>query len=205
MNITGARGVLAENSLMLKRALAGVLGFLSLCLSLAAQQTQDKTIALEQSRNSSALDAASALTLSQSDIFGTVDSSILIHGLPVPILTDGRHFPVSGELARMGMMPVDLFPIAFLSAVEMPMASNSPTRRTDSPGELETLRLNRDLYSSGEMGFSYGTTIGKFGYETKQGYIMGTVGNDKFQITAGASYQESSFRIPRQSVWIPSR
>ena len=33
-----------------------------------------------------------------------------------------------------------------------------------------------------------------------QSYIVGTVGNDKFQITAGASYEESSFRIPRSAV-----
>jgi hypothetical protein len=47
------------------------------------------------------------------------------------------------------------------------------------------------------MGVLYGTTIGKFGYETKQAYIQGTVGNDKFQITAGVSSEESSWRFPR--------
>ena len=182
---------------MIKRALPAVLGFLSLCLPLAAQQTEDETITLEQLRNTSALDAASALTLYQPDIFSTVDSSILIHGLPVPTLLDGRRFPVSNELARMGMMPLDLFPIAFLSAVEAPKVNASPTRARIRLGELENLRLNRGFYSSGEMGVFYGTTTGKFGYETKQAYIVGTVGNDKFQITAGVSSEESSWRIPR--------
>jgi hypothetical protein len=180
---------------MNKGALPVVLGFLSLCLPLAAQ-TEDETITLEQLRNTSALDAASALTLYQADIFSTVDSSILIHGLPVPTLVDGRRFPVSGELARMGMTTLDLFPVAFMSAVSAPEANAASRHDTDSLGELENLRLKQGLYSSGEMGFLYGTTTGKFGYETKQGYIVGTVGNDKFQITAGASYQESRGRIP---------
>lgn len=175
---------------MIKRALPAVLGFLSLCLPLVAQQAED---------------AASTLSLYQPDIFSTIDSSILIHGLPVPTLLDARRFPASNELARMGMVPRDLFPIALVSAVQAPEVSASSTRDTDSLGELESLRLNRGLYTSGEMGFLYGTTTGKFGYETKQSYIMGTVGNDKFQITAGASYQDSSWRIPRQGVLAPPR
>jgi hypothetical protein len=182
---------------MIKRALPAVLGFLSLCLPLAAQQTEEETIALEQLRNTSALDAASALTLYQSDIFSTVDSSILIRGLPVPTLVDGRRLPVSNALARMGMVPRDLFPLALMSAVPAPEVSASSTRDTDSLGELESLRLKRGLYTSGEMGVFYGTTTGKFGYQTKQAYIQGTVGNDKFQITAGVSSEESNWRFPR--------
>lgn len=180
---------------MNKGAFTVVLGFLSLCLPLAAQQTEDETITLEQLRSTVALDTASALTLYQPDIFSTVDSAVLIHGLPVPTLLDGRRLPVSSTLARMGMTPLNLFPIALVSAADVPNAS--PISGKDSPGELENLRSNRDFYSSGEMGFLYGTTTGKFGYETKQAYIQGTVGNDKFQITAGVSSEESSWRFPR--------
>jgi hypothetical protein len=182
---------------MNKGALTVVLGFLSLCLPLAAQQTEDETITLEQSRSTGALDTAAALTLYQPDIFSTVDSSVLIHGLPVPTLLDGRRFPVSNELARMGTMPLDLFPIALVSAVDIPRVNASPINGADSLGEMENLRADRGFYSSGEMGFLYGTTTGKFGYETKQSYIQGTVGNDKFQITAGVSSEESSWRFPR--------
>jgi hypothetical protein len=190
---------------MNKGALTVVLGFLSLCLSVAAQQTEDEAITLEPLRNTSALDAASALTLYQPDIFGTVDSSVLIHGLPVPALLDGRRLPVSSVLARMGMTPLDLFPIALVSAVDAPRANAPRVDGSDSLGEMENLRADRGFYSSGEMGFLYGTTTGKFGYETQQGYILGTVGNDKFQITAGASYQESSGRIPRFGSFTPPR
>ena len=182
---------------MIKRALPAVLGFLSLCLPLAAQQTEDETITLEQLRSTVALDTAAALTLYQPGIFSTVDSSILIHGLPVPTLLDGRRLPVSSALARMGMTPLDLFPVALLSAVEVQKVNASPIYGADSPGGVVNLRPNRDFYSGGEMGVSYGTTTGKFGYETKQAYIQGTVGNDKFQITAGVSSEESSWRFPR--------
>jgi|HubBroStandDraft_4_1064222.scaffolds.fasta_scaffold14053_4 hypothetical protein len=190
---------------MNKGALTVVLGFLSLCLPLAAQQTEDETIALEQSRSPGALDTAAALTLYQPDIFGTVDSSVLIHGLPVPTLLDGRRFPISNALARMGMVPLDIFPIALVSALEIPKRNASPIDSKDLPGEVDYSRANRDFYSSGEMGFLYGTTTGKFGYETKQSYIQGTVGNDKFQITAGVSYQDSSWRIPRSGQFTPPR
>jgi hypothetical protein len=48
----------------------------------------------------------------------------------------------------------------------------------------------------GEMGASYGFSTGKYGGESEAGYIVGGVGNDKFQITAGASYENSNFRVP---------
>jgi hypothetical protein len=182
---------------MIKRALPAVVGFLGLCLPLAAQQSENETITPASLRNASNLDTAAALTLYQPNIFGTVDSSVLIHGLPVPTVLDGRRFPVSNALARMGMTTLDFFPLAFLSAVEAPKVNATRSRDTDSPDEVEYSRLNRDFYTSGEMGLFYGTTVGKFGYETKQSYIVGTVGNDKFQITAGVSSQESSGRIPR--------
>jgi len=182
---------------MIKRALPAVVGFLGLCLPLAAQQSENETIAPAPLRNTSALDTAASLTLYQPNIFGTVDSSVLIHGLPVPTVLDGRRFPVSNALARMGMATLDFSPVAFLNAVETPRVSTTRVQDADSPDEVEYSRLNRGFYTSGEMGFSYGTTLGKFGYETKQSYIVGTVGNDKFQITAGVSSQESSGRIPR--------
>jgi outer membrane receptor protein involved in Fe transport len=197
-----ARGVSAVNSLMIKRAFPAVLGFLSLCLPLAAQQTnrpeqtEDDTITLEQLRRTGAVDTASALTLYLPDIFSTVGSSLLLHGLPARTLLDGRRFPISGALDRMGMTPFDLFPVAFLSAVEIQKVNASPMYGTDSPGGVVNLRLNRD-YSGGEVGVFYGKSSGKFGREDKQSYILGSVGDEKFHITAGAAYEESSGRVPR--------
>ena len=191
---------------MIKRALPAVVGFLSLCLPLAAQQTNpfegvdDETITLDQLRHTSALDAASALTLYQPDIFRTVDGSILIHGLPALTLLDGRRFPISSAMGRMGMTPLDIFPVAFLSAVDVQKVNGSPVYGTDSPGGVVNFRLNR-YYSGGEVGLFYGR--GKHGYEEKQAYILGGVGDDRFQITAGAAYQETSGRISHWSLTPP--
>ena len=51
----------------------------------------------------------------------------------------------------------------------------------------------------GEIGFLYGKSSGSngFGREDKAGYIIGTVGNDKFSITAGYYRQETNFNSPR--------
>ena len=57
--------------------------------------------------------------------------------------------------------------------------------------------MNR-VYTSGEVGVAYGKSTGKYGGEVLQSYITGTVGNDKFQITAGAAYEESTLRFPRR-------
>jgi outer membrane receptor protein involved in Fe transport len=184
---------------MIKRAVPAVLAFISLCLQLAAQ---DETITLEQLRQTGALDTASALTLHRPDIFSTVDGSILIHGLPVLTLLDGRRFLASSELGRMGMSPLDLFPVAFLSAVDVQKVNASPIYGTDSPGGVVNVRLNR-YYTGGEVGLFYGS--GKHGREDKQAYMLGGVGDDKFQITAGAAYQESRGYIPRSGALIPPK
>ena len=170
---------------MVKRALLVLAGFLGFCLPLAAQ---NETIARGDLEQTGALNVDPALALYQPNIFSTVDGAILIHGLPALTLLDGRRFPISGELGRMGLSPLDLFPIAFLSAVDVQKVGSSPIYGTDSPGGVVNYRLNRD-YSGGEVGLFYGR--GKHGVEEKQAYMIGGVGDDKFQITAGASYQES--------------
>ena len=178
---------------MIKCAFAAVIGFLSLCLPLAAQ---DETIASEDLRGTGEVDVAPALTLYRPDIFSTVDGSVLIHGLPILSLLDGRRFPISGSLARMGMTAFDFVPVAFLSAVEVQKVNPSPMRGTDHPGGIVNLQLNR-VHTGGEAGVFYGKSGGDYGREDFQAYIIGGVGNEKFQITAGASYQESSGRVYR--------
>src|ERR1700730_15516456 len=178
---------------MVKRVLSAVLGFLSLCL--AAQQTEAQIITAEELSQTGALDVPSALALYRPDIFSTVDGSILIHGLPVLTLLEGRRLPISSELGRMGSIPV-----VFLSAVEVQRVNGSPVYGTDSPGSIVNLLLNR-MVNSGEVGVFYGR--GGHGREDKQAYFISGVGDDKFQITGGASYQESSGRFPRVSSLTP--
>lgn len=57
------------------------------------------------------------------------------------------------------------------------------------------LRKPSDIRFGGELGFLYGKSSGSrgFGREDYAGYIIGTVGNDKFSITAGYYRQETSF------------
>jgi outer membrane receptor protein involved in Fe transport len=177
---------------MIRRALPAVVGFLGLCLPLAAQQTDTETISLEQLQRTGSVDTASALSLYQPDTFSTSGNSVLIHGFPALTLLDGRRFSISGPLGRL--TPLDLFPVAFLKAVEVQKVNASPMYGTDSPGGVVNMRLNRD-FSGGEFGVFYGKSSGR---EDKQAYILGGVGNDKFQISAGAVYEESSGHVPRR-------
>jgi hypothetical protein len=49
----------------------------------------------------------------------------------------------------------------------------------------------------GELGFLYGKSTGRYGREDIAGYIIGTVGNDKFSITAGYYRGETTYSNPR--------
>jgi hypothetical protein len=57
------------------------------------------------------------------------------------------------------------------------------------------LHPRSDVRFGGEIGFLYGKSSGNngFGREDFAGYVIGTVGNDKFSITAGYYRQETTF------------
>lgn len=203
-NIAGVNRVSDVISLMMKHAFSAAIALLALSLPLLAQETPNPFLAAEdqiggeQLRITGEIDPASALTLYRPDLFSSVDGSVLIHGLPVLTLLDGRRFPISGELGRMGLRPLDLFPTAFLNSVEVQKVESSPVYGSDAAGGIVNLRSKWN-YTGGEVGVFYGKSGGKYGREDIQTYIIGGVGNDKVQITAGASYEESSGRIPRFS------
>ena len=191
-DFTGVWGVSAVNSLMIKRALL-VVGFLALCFPVAAQQTN----------RTDEFDAAAALALYRPEIFTSVDSSLLVRDLPMLTFLDGR-LPGSTALGRMGTAPLDLPSLAYLSAAYVSAAkvqkvnAASAHRKDgkDSSAEVMSSPL-APYYYGGEVGFFYGHSSGKFGGDEFGTYIEGGVGNDKFQINAGASYQEWSGRVPR--------
>ncbi|MFL6595688.1 MAG: TonB-dependent receptor plug domain-containing protein [Chthoniobacterales bacterium] len=153
------------------------------------------TITTDELAQTGEFDVGPALVLNRPDIFSEVDGSVLIHTLPVLTLLDGRRFPISGDLARMGMAPLNVFPIAFLNSVDVQRVSASPVYGSDAAGGAIDLRLKR-YYSGGEVGVFYGKSSGKYGREDFQSYIIGGVGNDKFNVTVGASYDESHGHIP---------
>jgi hypothetical protein len=160
---------------MVTRVFSIVLVFFSVCLSLTAQQTsrfETGPIMLEPWRQLG--DLPFALALYQPDILSMIDGSMLSLGEP-------------------------RLPVAFSSAGQGQKRNASPAERADSSGSVFTLRLD-PAYSGGEIGFLYGR--GQHGSSALQSYIVGTVGNDKFQITAGASYEEFNVRIPRSTVFL---
>ena len=63
-----------------------------------------------------------------------------------------------------------------------------------SVDRVADLQKASDLRWGGEIGFLYGRSTGSgYGREDFAGYVIGTVGNDKFSITASYSRQETTF------------
>jgi hypothetical protein len=59
------------------------------------------------------------------------------------------------------------------------------------------LQVKSRYHVSGEVGALYGVSTGKYGAESEAGYIIGGVGNDRVQFTAGVSYENTTFHLPR--------
>ncbi len=157
---------------MTKRALSAVAGFLGLGLSVSAQQTQ----------------STGQLPFDGS----TLDRQFV--RLPSLSLADRER--LSFSTAFNWQTPVDFLPT--FNPIEpqsfgFPIA---PARRTSLDNVVE-MRAPDRIYVGGEIGFLYGRSSGKYGREDFQTYIIGTVGNEKFSITAGYLHQESSGRVPR--------
>ncbi len=168
---------------------------LGLLLSLQAAEpvpvTGANATSGEVSQERGELDAAAALMLDRRDLFNNVDGALLIHSLPVLTLLEGRRFPIAGDLARMGTTPDNLFPLAFLRAVEVEKSSAALRSGSDAVGG--TVNLRRKEYSfGGEAGVFYGKSSGRYGREDFETYLIGGVGTDKVQITVGASHREST-------------
>jgi len=177
---------------MIKRALL-VVGFLALCFPVAAQQNNP----------TDEFDAAAALALYRPEIFTDVESSLLIRDLPMLTFLDGR-LPGSTALGRMGTAPVEFPSITYMSLAYVSAAPAQKTNASrvsgkdgkESPGDVISSPSDH-YYYGGEMGFLYGRSTGKFGYEDFETYIVGEVGDDKFHISVGASYEELNGHGPR--------
>jgi hypothetical protein len=170
-NFAGARTILAVHSSMTKRVPLGVVGFLSLCLSVLAQQTD------------------------RLDTFRSLNSSP--PRFPSLTLSNGGFFSFSSALSWVEPAP-DFLPGLPAAAPQQPIATTAAARARDSSKEvIDVQRSGLFDYVGGEVGFLYGRSTGKFGGDYKQAYILGEVGDDKFHISAGAVYEESSWRVPR--------
>jgi hypothetical protein len=206
-NFAGARGCSAVNFLMIKRALLAGLGVLGFCFCLAAQQgsqtgeLRNGTATSEQSRDIAVFDPAIELSLYRPEIPGPMDSSVLLPERSELTLLDGGDL-----LAEMGIAPLDLFPVASsdlspeqkvdVARVRRSARKDRGTDGKDSPAEIVNLPWS-PIYYGGEVGVFYGRWNGKYGGDILQTYILGQLGNDKFQITVGAAYEESNGSLPR--------
>ena len=127
-------------------------------------------------------DTSSTLTLDQSDVFQRIDSYALIQALPLPI-ESSNWFPA--ESLSLGQLKKT-------SASSKHRARSKDTKDfTDSKDvSARVLVPSNPFYYGGEIGVFYGHATGKYGGDAFGGYAIGTVGNDKLQITAGSSYEE---------------
>ena len=194
---------------MVQRALCVALGLFVALLPAVAQQPH-RSISREQTRSNSVLNAPLSLSLYRPKNSGATDGSLLLHNGSVPLWLDGAQvstgvidpsYNFASQWVQMGFTSSDLFPAALLSAAQPPAQRPRAGRvhsldgkdigadEKDSPDEMLSSSLN-PIYYGGEVGFLYGRWSGKGGGDMWETYVVGTVGNDKFQITAGASYDE---------------
>jgi hypothetical protein len=186
---------------MIKRALVIALGFLGFCFPLMAQQTKR----VERTKNEtktprqlrpSAWDTPARLTLSRPEFFSPMHGSNFTDAYLTLALFNGPRLPASSELGGAGMAPLDSFQDDLPSAAELEQANSAPVDGKDLPSEIVSPPLS-PFYYSGEVGVFYGRSTGKFEREIMETYFLGTVGNDKFQITVGGAYGESNGTVPR--------
>ena len=192
-NFAGAGGVLAVNSRMTKRVVLGVAAFLSLCLSLGAEQPA-RALSLAQ-LNSLAPQNGRPLFF-QPTVFSRLGDPLLIDGSPgLATFSSRETFSLATTFNLVGT-PTSFLPTTMTttgsSSRSIPATSSKDKDSSDYP-----LDLRSGYYVTGEVGFVYGRSTGKFGGDYKEGYIIGEVGNDKLHITAGASYEDWNGRTPR--------
>lgn len=181
---------------MVKRALCVALGLVGACFPAVAQQ------AFRSEWPVAVFDPSFALSLYQPRISGAGDNFLLFRRGPVRAWSDGGWLASENALTQIGMTSLDLYPVAFLPPEAFGVVSgpkgngaansrflNSGTDGKDSPNELLSSSQN-PIYYGGEVGVLYGQWSGKGDGDMWETYVVGTVGNDKFQITAGAAFDE---------------
>ncbi|HEY5766749.1 MAG TPA: hypothetical protein VIS53_02810 [Candidatus Udaeobacter sp.] len=162
------------------------------------------------------LDAVSDLSIYRHNVVNA-SNSILFHNGPVRAWSDGAQLVSESAFVQIGMAPLGLFPVTYLApsdigarSIRKPSAaSNSPSQMVatdgkDLPGEMISSPLNQ-VYYTGEVGVVYGRWSGKSSGDYVGSYVWGEVGNDKFQITAGASFENWSDNSPKIRAYPYSR
>ena len=196
---------------MFKGALFLALGFLAVCFPVAAQQTKHSGAAQHRAATAgtTTFEHGSTLSLYPSNVVVASNASLLFHNGPVRTWSDGAQLASETALAQIGMAPLGLFPAAYMAPSDagptpIRKSSAAPDSRSanlvadgkDLPGEMLNSPLNH-VYYTGEVGFVYGQWSGRGNGDYWQNYVWGEVGNDKFRINAGASFENSSGNSPK--------
>jgi hypothetical protein len=195
---------------MFKRALFLALGFFAVCLPLLAQQPKHSGTVQRPVAASGLmpLDTVSNFSIYRPKVINA-PNSILFHNGPVRAWSDGAQLVSESAFMQIGMAPLGLFPATYLAPndiapvpIRKPGAasdSRSQTAATDGkdlPDAMISSPLNQ-VYCTGEVGFVYGKWSGRGNGDYWQSYVWGQAGNDKFQINAGASFENWSGNSPK--------
>src|SRR5215510_5390612 len=188
---------------MSKGALVLALGLLGICFPVAAQQANHSRATQRPATKPSAaaVNHDADLSIYGLNILSAFNSSLLFHDGPVRAWSDGAQLASETALAQIGMAPLGLFPVAFLAPSDVgpaptrkltsasnPRSENLASDGKDLAGEMMAPSANR-VYYTGEVGFLYGQWSGKGNGDYWQSYVWGQAGNDKFQINAGAAFE----------------
>jgi hypothetical protein len=196
---------------MFKGALFLALGFFTVCFPVVAQQAKHSGARQHRVAGSAVMpfDAVSNFSLYRPNVVSVSNASLLFHNGPVRAWSDGGQLASETALAQIGMAPLGLFPMTYLApsnvgpvtTTKLSAASNSRSQMVvtdgkDLPGEMISSPLNQ-VYYTGEVGFVYGQWSGRGNGDYVGSYVWGQAGNDKFQITAGASFENWSGSSPK--------
>ena len=189
---------------MFRGALFLALGFLAVSFPVVAQQAKRSGATQHRAATPAmtTFDHGSTLSLYRPNTVGASNASLLFHNGPVRAWSDGAQLASETALAQIGMAPLGLFPVAYLAPSDVgPVPTTKPSAASDSrlqmlatdgkdlPAEMISSPLSQ-VYYTGEVGFVYGQWSGKGSGDYVGSYVWGQAGNDKFQINAGASYDE---------------
>jgi hypothetical protein len=196
---------------MFKGALFLALGFLAFCFPVVAQQAKHSRATQNRGAASAAsiFEHGSTLALYRPTVVSASNASLLFHSGPVRAWSDGGQLASETALAQIGMAPLGLFPVTYLVPSNVgPVPTTKPgaasssrsqmvaTDGKDLSDEMISSPLNQ-IYYTGEVGFVYGRWSGRGNGDYWQNYVWGQVGNDKFQISAGASFENASGNSPK--------
>ena len=210
-NFAGVYGDLALSSRMFRGSLVLALGLFAVCFPVSAQQPKHFGSAQHRLATSAVrpMEAGSNLSIYRPQILNLPSSSLLLHNGPVRAWSDGAQLVSESALVQIGMAPLGLFPVTYLAPCDIgpvpirksSTSSNSrlgnlPADGKDLSGEVTSSPLNQ-IYCTGEVGFMYGQWSGKSSGDYVGSYVWGQVGNDKFQITAGASFDNWNGSSPK--------